>query len=277
MALLHAENQQLVDYFTDYYKNRHDAATWSDARDLSVVLTSALEMIVLAKEFGVKLYLLHLSTPEEFKAVEFGRQLGVDVYGETVTYQLAFNTNYYEKFDNFISVAPALRTPEEQRKVWEMLRSGKVDTVVSEHTPHSWEEKQEKDVWKSTQGMPGMQESLAVLLTNWVQHFGQETLEEGISTLTRVTSENIAHIFGYTQKGSFEVGKDADIVVIDTKSSWRITKDDLYTKCKWSTYEYAILGQEFIGRPIATFLRGALVYENGKIIGKPQGKRVERI
>src|SRR5437660_922441 len=84
MALLHAENQELVNYFTHKYRDelhRHDLHAWGEARNLSVVLTSALEMIALALQFGVKLHLLHLSTSEEFAAVEFGRQIGVDVSG----------------------------------------------------------------------------------------------------------------------------------------------------------------------------------------------------
>src|SRR5689334_9677605 len=124
MALLHAENQELVNYFTHKYRDalaRNDPAVWSDARNASVVLTSALEMIALAKQFGVKLYLLHLSTPEEFAAVEFGRKIGVDVYGEIAAYQLAFTTADYEKYGNIINVAPALRSPSEQQKLWHLL------------------------------------------------------------------------------------------------------------------------------------------------------------
>ena len=68
MALLHAENQELVNYFTHKYRDelhRHDLQAWGEARNLSVVLTSALEMIALARQFGVKLHLLHLSTSED--------------------------------------------------------------------------------------------------------------------------------------------------------------------------------------------------------------------
>ncbi len=74
IALVHAENQELVDYFTHHYRNvlnRHDFEAWGEARNGCVVLTSVLEMIALAKQFGVKLYLLHQSTADEFAAIEF--------------------------------------------------------------------------------------------------------------------------------------------------------------------------------------------------------------
>ena len=275
MALLHAENQELVDYFTYKYRDvmkRSDPQVWSESRNNSVVLTSALEMIALAKQFGVKLYLLHLSTLDEFAAVEFGRNIGVDVYGEIAAYQLAFNSDDYQTYGNLINVAPALRSPEEQKKLWQLLRAGKIDVVISEHTPHALTEKQQENVWKVASGMPGIQETLPTLISNWVKQFGKHTLEEGIVRIAQVTSLNIATIFGFEQKGSLTVGKDADIVVVDTTQVWKVKKEDLFTKNQWSAYE----GMELIGRPLATFLRGNLVYQEGKVIGDPQGKWLVR-
>lgn len=275
MALLHAENQELVDHFTHKYRyaqNRSDPSVWGEARNASVVLTSALEMIALAKQFGVKLYLLHLSTTDEFAAVEFGRNIGVDVYGEVAAYQLAFNSDDYQKYGNLINVAPALRTPQEQKKLWQLLRDGQIDGVISEHTPHRLEEKQKESVWEVASGMPGIQETLPVLVTNWVKQFGNRTLEEGLIRIAQVTSHNIATIFGFGQKGTLAVGKDADVVVVDTIEPWIVKKEYLFTKNQWSAYE----GMQLIGRPVATFLRGNLVYQEGRVIGNPQGKRVAR-
>lgn len=276
MALLHAENQELVNYFTHKYRDtlaRTDPAVWGEARNSSVVLTSALEMIALAKQFGVKLYLLHLSTSEEFAAVEFGRNIGVDVYGEIAAYQLAFNVDDYATYGNLINVAPALRTASEQKKLWQLLREGKIDAVISEHTPHTVAEKQKQNVWEVASGMPGIQETLPVLISNWIKQFGNDTLEEGLMRTAQVTSQNIAQIFGFRQKGQLAVGKDADIAVVDTTQTWKVQKEDLFTKNKWSAYE----GMELIGRPVATFLRGNLVYQKGRIIGNPQGVRIVRM
>ncbi len=275
MALLHAENQELIDYFTHKYRDtlkRSDPSVWGEVRNLSVILTSALEMIALAKQFGVKLYLLHLSTSEEFAAVEFGRNIGVDAYGEIAAYQLAFHSDDYESYGNIINVAPALRSSQEQKKLWQLLRAGKIDAVISEHTPHTLAEKQKKNVWEVASGMPGIQETLPVLVSNWVKQFGIHTLEEGLVRIAKVTSHNIATIFGFGQKGSLALGKDADIVVVDTTKPWIVKKEHLFTKNQWSAYE----GMQLIGRPVATFLRGNLVYQESKIIGDPQGKRIVR-
>lgn len=271
-ALVHAENQELVDYFTRKYRemSRDDPAAWSEARNEAVVLTSVLEMIALAKQFGVKLYLLHQSTPEEFAAIAFGRQIGVDVSGEVTTVHLTFNTYDYEHYGNMINISPALRSPVAQDKLWELLRQGQIDTVVTDHAPHALAEKQKASAWEVASGMPGMQEALALLITGWERRFGRETLQEGLICIAQVTSRNIAHIFGLTQKGHLNPGCDADIVVVDTSRAWTVRKEDLFTKNQWSVYE----GMELIGRPTATFLRGQLVYKEGEIIGSPYGKQI---
>jgi dihydroorotase len=274
MALVHAENQELIDYFTHQYREagKNYPAAWTEARNLSVILTSVLEMIALARHFGVKLHLLHLSTPEEFAAVEFGRGIGVDVSGETTTVHLAFNSADYEQYGNMINIAPALRSPEAQEQLWQLLRAGKIDAVVTDHAPHTLEEKRKESVWEVSSGMPGLQEAVPVLVSNWIKHFGRETLEEGLVRIAQMTSQNLARIFGFAQKGGLLVGKDADIVVIDTEHPWLVRPADLFTKNQWSVYE----GMELLGRPVATFLRGNLVYRDGQIVGEPQGQRVVR-
>jgi len=275
MAIVHAENQELVDYFTHHYRGvlqRNDPAVWSEARNLSVALTSVLEMIALARQFGVKLYLLHLSTPEEFAAVEFGRKIGVDVYGGVTTFHLAFHTADYQRYGHMVNIAPPIRAPEVQDQLWALLRAGTIDTVVTDHAPHTLEEKRRVSAWEVSSGVPGLQEALPVLISHWIRRFGRDTLEEGLIRIAQVTSQNIARIFGFGQKGGLVEGKDADIVVVDTTQRWKVVKKDLFTKNQWSAYE----GMEFIGRPVATFLRGNLAYQDGKIVGDPLGKRIER-
>ncbi len=274
--LVHAENQELLDYFTAHYRDtlgRHDPAAWTEARNTAVVLTSVLEMIALARQFGVKLYLLHLSTPEEFAAVAFGRSIGVEVYGETTTVHLAFNSDDYARLGNLVNIAPALRSPADQHGLWQLLREGKIDTVVTDHAPHTLEEKQKASVWDVASGLPGFQEALPALITNWARHFGGETLEEGLVRIARVTSTNLARIFGFEQKGSLAVGKDADIVAVDAHKNWQVRKEDLFTKNRWSAFEGMVLQ----GKAVATFLRGKLVYQDSTIIGEARGQWLTRL
>ena len=98
--------------------------------------------------------------------------------------------------------------------------------------------------------------------------FWKKTIEEGLMRLSQYCSLNPARIFGFTSKGSIEVGKDADLVILDPQSSWKVRKPDLYSKCGWSAYE----GMNLHGRPETVFLRGRMVVNNFKVIGEQEGK-----
>lgn len=266
IAMVHAEQQELINFFTNKYRyelKRNDPEVWSEARNVSVVLTSVLEMISLAYYLKTKLYLVHLSTEEEFKAVQFGKSLGVDLHGEMMAHELTFSTADYKKYGNLVNIAPPIRPPENQKELWKLLRNGVVDVICAEHAPHELAEKH-KNVWEAASGLPSVQESLPALITGWTKQFGKKTLEEGLVKISQVTSRNTAAIFDLPQKGEIKESRDADFTVVDTKSHWKVKKADLFTKNKWSAYE----GMDLIGRPVATYVRGALMYEKGKVLGK---------
>src|SRR5207248_9235631 len=105
-----------------------------------------------------------------------------------------------------------------------------------------------------------------------IEHIGRYTHEERLIRIALVTSSNHARIFGLWQKGTLAVGKDADIAVVDLNNTWKVRKEELFTKNRWSAFE----GMELAGRPIATFLRSKPVYQDGKITGEPQGQWIRR-
>lgn len=272
---VHAEDQWLINYYKRKLSELGStkAELWSKLRPMSVVATAAARAIALAEQYGTKLYLLHLSTPEEFELVEAARKRGLKVFSELVSYQLVFNTTDYKKLGNLIKVSPAIRSPKDQEQMWQMMEKGKmVDVLCSEHTPHDFLTKSQADVWKAQSGMPGIQETLPALITNWVKRNGKKNLENGLMRLVKLGAENPARIFGFRSKGAITVNKDADLVVLDTKSTWIVKKKDLFSKCGWSAYE----GMKLTGRPLMTMVRGQLVYNDGKIVGQTSGRNLKQ-
>ena len=267
---LHAEDQDLINTLTKKFKKtgRTDPALWSELRPKPVVIKAVKRALKFTKKYKVKTYFLHLSTPEEFELVNKAKQQGLPVYGELVTYQLSFTTDDYKKFGNKIKVAPALRDRKNQKEIWQLLKKGDVDVTCSEHTPHEWETKNQPNEWLAQAGTPNIQESLAATLTNWVKQFGKENFEQGLMTIAKTGSFNPARIFNFQAKGEIKVGKDADLVIIDPRKHWKVKKQDLFSKCGWSSYE----GQILEYRPSQVYLRGILVYSNGKINAKPRGR-----
>ncbi len=272
IAAVHAEDQSLVDYYTNKYTYQTLPEYWSKMRPKEVIIAAAARAIALAQIYNTSLYLLHLSTPEEFALVNTAKKQGMNIFAELVGYQLAFTNADYETLGNKIKVAPALRSNEDQKEMWSLLRKGFVDVVCSEHTPHEFETKNQPDVWKAQAGTPGLQETLPALVTKYIQQFGKETLGEFLQILSLTASVNPAKIFGFKDKGGLIVGHDADITIIDANTPWEVKKSDLFSKCGWSAYE----GQQLYGRPVATFLRGIKAYENATIVGEARGKFVEK-
>ena len=268
-VLVHAENQDLVSSREAFYKSQGNSTMmdYSNARNELVVEMAAWEAVILAKYYKTKLWILHASTKGEFDAIQYARKNKVTASGEVTGYQLFFTTDDYKKYGTKIKVSPALRSPEVNRELWEMVRNCTVDGLCSEHTPHLLSEK-DGDVWSAVSGTPGIQETVAAFITGWIRTFGKETLEEALMSLARMSCFNIAKFFGFEQKLGIMEGNDADLVMLNTNTDWIVKKEDLFTKLQWSAYE----GMKLRGRPIATWLRGKLVYYNGKIVGNKNGK-----
>lgn len=271
LLAVHAEDQWLINYYNQEFKKtkRSDAALWSEIRPTTVVASAAARAIALASQFrNFRLYILHMSTPEEFTLVGAAKSRGQTVYGELVGYQLSFNTDDYKKNGNKIKVAPAVRSAENQEILWQLFHDGKIDVLCSEHTPHEWETKSQSDMWKAQSGTPDIQEALPAVITGWIKRFGKDSLETGLMRIANHAAKKPAEIFNLKGKGEIKVGADGDFSIIDTKNYWTVKKKDLFSKCRWSAFE----GMKLIGRPIMTFIRGNLVYNNGKIVGKENGR-----
>lgn len=268
LLAVHAEDQWLINFYKNLFQGISDPSVWSMVRPTVVVTAAAARAIALAEIYDTKVYLLHLSTPEEFALVDSAKKRGVKVFGELVGYQLFFNEDDYKKLGNKIKVAPALRTKSNQDHLWQRVKTGNIDVMCSEHTPHEWESKNQPDVWKAQSGIPGIQETLPAIITEWIIRFGRDSVDDCLMKISNFCAKTPAEIFGFNTKGSIEAGKDADFTIVDINKTWTVKNFDLFSKCGWSSYE----GMKLVGRPVATYLRGKLVYQNSKIIGDPSGQ-----
>jgi len=246
-----------------------DGRTYSLTRGPLVARMACTEILALAEALALPAYLCHLSTRGELDEVRQARARGVTVYAEAVGYHLHFTVNDYDRFGAYLKVSPPVRDPEEREALWSALLDGTISTLASEHTPHTRAEK-EVPMSQAASGNPGIQENLPALFTAYRERGIPD--DRSVQQIAELGSTNVAHIFGLASKGSLMPGKDADIVVLDTHQSWTLTQDMLYSKCGWSLY----CGDRMLAKPVATYLRGELVQQNGQIIGKPRGQQIKR-
>lgn len=167
-------------------------------------------------------------------------------------------------------VNPPIRPREDVEFLWEKLADGSVDWVVSDHACCRHEIKVPKryfgNIWMAKSGFGGTEYLLPALVS--------EGSRRGLSLnhIARLTSFNPARRFGLNSKGDIDVGLDADLALVDPARSWVISARDAESAQGYTPFE----GIELSARVEATFLRGALIYENGRVLGKPRGEYLFR-
>jgi allantoinase len=170
----------------------------------------------------------------------------------------------------FAKVNPPIRPREDVEFLWEKVLEGKVDWVVSDHACCRHETKAAKhalgNIWLAKSGFGGTEYLLAALIS--------EGIRRGLS-LNRVaalTSANPAQRFGLNSKGDIAPGLDADLALVDPHETWTIRASGSESTQGYTPFE----GIELGCKVKATFLRGGLIYENGKIVGTPRGRYLHR-
>jgi allantoinase len=214
--------------------------------------------------------LLHLSSRKALQAALQMAQVfpHIDFRREVTIGHLVLDTQ--SKAGVLAKVNPPIRPREDVEFLWEQLLEGKVDWVVSDHACCRHETKAAKhalgNIWLAKSGFGGTEYLLAALFS--------EGARRGLSlnAIARLTSFNPAKRFGLNSKGDIAPGLDADLALLDPRHAWTMRAQDSESTQGYTPFE----GIELSGKVKATFLRGALVCENGKVQGTPRGKYLHR-
>jgi allantoinase len=214
--------------------------------------------------------LLHLSSRKALQAALQMAQVfpHIDFRREVTIGHLVLDTE--SKAGVLAKVNPPIRPRGDVEFLWEQLLEGKVDWVVSDHACCRHETKAAKhalgNIWLAKSGFGGTEYLLAALFS--------EGTRRGLSlnAIARLTSFNPAKRFGLNAKGDIAPGLDADLVLLDPRHTWTIRAQDSESTQGYTPFE----GIELSGKVKATFLRGALACENGKVQGMPRGKYLHR-
>ncbi|MGL4392408.1 MAG: dihydroorotase [Fusobacteriaceae bacterium] len=216
--------------------------------------------ISFAEKFDCKLYLCHLSKKSEVELLRNAKKRGVKVFGEVTPHHLFFSYEDRERSPEnkmLLNMKPDLKSKEDCDALWEGIIDGTIDTIGTDHAPHTLEEKLSKIIF----GIPGVENSLEIMLS------AVKSGKLSYKKLSEIMSENSAKIFGIKNKGKLEVGYDGDLVIIDTDDLYIVDNKKIISKCEWTPYS----GMKTGGRVITTIIRGNIVYDNGKffeVIGK---------
>ena len=138
------------------------------------------------------------------------------------------------------------------------MEDGSVDALGSDHAPHAQSEKSASSVWDVKVGVPGLETTLPLMLTQVKKN--RLTLAQVVQLL----AEKPAEIFGLNDRGRLEQGKNADLTIVDFNRQFKIDASKFKSKAKFSPYD----GWDVQGKPVKTIVNGQLVFDEGEIVAK---------
>jgi len=259
---IHAEDPAVLDRSSRGVSQHKNAFDWEASRPVEAEISAIQIAIELAGETGCPIHIVHVSSAQALAPISEAKNRGVDITCETCPHYLLLSIEDAEKIGPDAKCAPPLRYRESIDRLWQSLENGEVDTIGSDHSPCPPEMKSGLSFYDAWGGISGLQHGLPLL---WSQ---RPRSPELLSLLVQLSSSEPAKRAKLEAKGSIEIGKDADFALVDSSMTPKeIRADNLFYKHRASAY----CGMQPSFDIRQTWLRGSLIYENGKAIGEPSG------
>ena len=203
--------------------------------------------IGLARSFGRRLHLCHISRADEIALIRAAKASGAAVTCEVTPHHLFLTETDAQRLGPYGSMKPSLASANDVAALWANLDV--VDCIATDHAPHT---RAEKDGQNPPPGIPGLETMLPLMLT---------AVAEG-----RLSMERLVDLSHHAPKRIFGLPAQPDTwVEIDAYTPYSLSSDDLQTRCGWSPFE----GMTVRGRVRRVTLRGQTVYADGRITAEP--------
>lgn len=210
--------------------------------------------IALAEKEDGHMHVAHVSTQTGVSFIRDAKKRGIKITCETCPHYFSLTEkNVLEKGTN-AKMNPPLRTSDDMEEIKKGLKDGTIDCIVTDHAPHSDEEKR-REMDKAPNGIVGLETSLGVSITYLVKK-GILTINELIEKMSVNPSEILK-----LEKGVLEVGADADITVIDENYKWTVDSNKFYSKGRNTPYD----NEELYGKAKYVIIGGKIKVEDYKL------------
>ncbi|GGD70808.1 dihydroorotase [Paenibacillus nasutitermitis] len=205
--------------------------------------------VLLAESTGVHYHVCHVSTEQSVRLIRLAKQVGIKVTAEVCPHHLVLSDEDIPGMDPNWKMNPPLRTPRDVEAVIEGLEDGTLDMIVTDHAPHSADEKA-RGMQLAPFGIVGFETAFPLLYTKFVQT-GKWTLG---FLLKRMTSDP-ARVFRLAS-GRLEVGAPADLTIIDLEDERTVDPQTFLSKSNNTPFG----GWKLTGWPVLTLVDGAVVW-----------------
>jgi len=211
--------------------------------------------LLLAEATGASYHVCQISTEQSVKLVRHAKQIGVKVTAEVSPHHLILSDEDILGLDPMYKTSPPLRSPRDRDILIEALKDGTIDMIVTDHTPHTEEEKK-RGMEVAPSGIIGLETAFPLLYTHLVLK-GEFTLEEIVNKMTR----GPAACFGLPW-GVLEEGQEADITIIDLETEREVNPEEFASKGKNTPFK----GWKLQGWPVMTIVSGSVVWKRDEVL-----------
>ncbi|MFT4061566.1 MAG: dihydroorotase [Edaphocola sp.] len=261
----HCEDEKIIKANKEKYPEADNASFHPLIRDVEACFSSSFSAVQLAKQHGTRLHILHITTARELQLfTNFFPLTDKRITSEVCVHHLHFTADDYAALGTQIQCNPAIKAAEHKAALWEALLDDRLDIIATDHAPHTWEEKQQP-YGKAPSGLPLVQHSLQTML-----HYVQED-RISIEKVVEKMSHAPAQCFRIAERGYIREGYYADLVLIDPKQGYTVSKQNILYKCGWSPLE----GLTLPATITHTLVNGEIVFENGMVNDAAHGMRLK--
>lgn len=277
LVMVHAENHDVISWLADKMLAAGHASPRFHAMAHAPIAEreATSRAISLAELVDVPILIVHVSAREAMEQIRQAKARGLKVYGETCPQYLFLTANDLDRpgFEGAkFMCSPPPRDKANQDVIWQGLATGVFDVFSSDHAGYRYDDPEGKmkhgrnaPFKKVANGVPGLEVRTALLFSEGV---GKGRID--LPQFVALTSTNAAKLYGlHPKKGTIAIGADADIAIWDPDREVTIAQSMLHDAMDYTPYE----GRTVKGWPVITISRGAVVWRDGEVLGKPgQGR-----
>lgn len=211
----------------------------------------AAREIVISETNNVRAHICHISTKTSVNMIRDAKKRGVKISSETCPHYFSFTVEEVLKSGSNAKMNPPLREEKDRQAIIEGLKDGTIDAIITDHAPHSEEEKS-KELSKAPNGIIGFETALPAIITNLI--------DKGLLTemdMVRLTSYNPSKLLKI-DRGEIAEGKIADLTIYNPNEEYIYTKDMIVSKSKNTPF----IGKKLKGKVEYTIVSGNVVYKS---------------
>ncbi len=255
----HSEDEYRLQTRRALFQSGEPYARHMEWRDEECAFLGTRRIIALARKTGRPAHIVHVSTAEEFGFLAEHRDVATAEV--LVNHLTQIGPECYEQLGAYAVMNPPIRTQRHFDAAWQAVRDGRVDTIGSDHAPHSRAAKARP--WPDTAaGLTGVQTSVPIML----DHVNAGRLS--LARLVDLMAAGPARVYGAVTKGRIAAGYDADFTLVDMGRRRTIENDWIATPAGWTPFD----GKSVQGWPVATIVRGHVVMRDDEVLGAPVGR-----